>query len=397
MALVKAFSFNHCKHGVAKAILLVLRTTCKTSCKFFSLNYPERTLMSSTTDVLDDFTDKLIQEKSDKWKCITAQKVQSKMSYGGCQKQQDDIELDNAKIKITSVDKLLENALNMKDFKNAMLILNYCTKEHFCPSSEMLLKVASMFSRHGDKTGVCAIRKICRVYNTALLISQADYKHYLAEAAWINGNVREALDLFADVYKHSATLRRKVRNMTKFLFAECISKRSEASVVLITNFAKNFADDYKDYYFLSSLWQFCFLSEWFSDQKMAQELLEQYEGLRKAIKDKIYVIALTALKQDDVEVVHRVLEIVLRYNMRQQYTVILREYFDYKCALGDLEGCSAIISSASELNVSLKAEQHERFLVLLLDSTSKYKPFRRTKQQKRLHRPLQVPSFQLKF
>lgn len=91
--------------------------------------------------------------------------------------------------------------------------------------------------------------------------------------------------MFADVYKHYPTLRRKVRNMTKFLFGECISNRSEASLVLITNFSKKFARVYGDYYFLSFLWQFCFLSEWFCDQKMASEFLEQYQELRTVIMD----------------------------------------------------------------------------------------------------------------
>jgi hypothetical protein len=56
----------------------------------------------------------------------------------------------------------------------------------------------------------------------------------------VNGNIAKALDMFADVYEHYATLHRKVRNMTKFLFAECISNRCEGAAVLITNFADIF-------------------------------------------------------------------------------------------------------------------------------------------------------------
>ena len=62
----------------------------------------------------------------------------------------------------------------------------------------------------------------------------------------------------------------------------------------------------------------------------------------------------------------------------------------------DLKGCSAILTSALELNVSLKPEQHEKFLALLLESSGTNKQLLRTKQQYYC-KPLKVPSFQLKF
>jgi hypothetical protein len=62
----------------------------------------------------------------------------------------------------------------------------------------------------------------------------------------------------------------------------------------------------------------------------------------------------------------------------------------------DLTGCSAIPTSALELNVSLKPQKHEKFLAFLLDSHRTNKELLRTKQQ-HYRKPLKVPSFQLKF
>lgn len=62
----------------------------------------------------------------------------------------------------------------------------------------------------------------------------------------------------------------------------------------------------------------------------------------------------------------------------------------------DLKGCSAILTSALDLNVSMKPEQHEKFLALLLESHRTNKQLLRTKQQYYC-KPLKVPSFQLKF
>jgi hypothetical protein len=64
---------------------------------------------------------------------------------------------------------------------------------------------------------------------------------------------------------------------------------------------------------------------------MANELLDQYQELRRAIMDKIKIIAVTALKQEKVEVAQSLLEVTLHYGMRWKYTHMLREFFDYKC------------------------------------------------------------------
>jgi hypothetical protein len=69
----------------------------------------------------------------------------------------------------------------------------------------------------------------------------------------------------------------------------------------------------------------------------------------------------------------------------------------YAGAQGDLKGCSAILTSALELNVTLKPQQHDRFLALLLDSSRRNKQLPRKKQQEHFHKRLEVPSFQLKF
>jgi hypothetical protein len=64
---------------------------------------------------------------------------------------------------------------------------------------------------------------------------------------------------------------------------------------------------------------------------MAYELLEQYQELRSVIMDRIKIIAVIALKQEQVEVVQRLLEVTLRYEMMRDYAYMLSELFDFKC------------------------------------------------------------------
>lgn len=296
----------------------------------------ERTLMSATSDAVDSFADELARNKADKWKFLNTQKAiqcanERSLNDSNQQSLQEDFQSYNIKVDVNSLDELLTKVIRCKEYKLIIAVLNFSRAKKHCPSPELLLEAATVLSRIGNRTGVQVVMSVCESLNKNEFYNQAEYKHYMAEATWMHGNIREALDMFAEVYKYHFTLRRKVRHMTKFLFSECVSNRSEASVVLVTNFAKKFAEEYGDYYFLSILWQFCFLSEWFCDQKMADELLEQYQELRAVIMDRIKVIAVIALKQEEVEVLQRLLEVTLRYEMKQDYAHILCELFDFKC------------------------------------------------------------------
>lgn len=398
MALASISICQHYSRRVSFSLLWLVRATLKHKCG--TNTCVERTLMSATSDVLDSFTDELSRKKSDKWKFLNRQKAiqcanERSLNDSNQNSLQEDFECYD--INVNSLDELLTKVIRSKEYNLIIKILKFSGAKQLCPSPELLLEAASVLSRIGSRTGVEVVMSVCESLNKNEFYNQAEYKHYMAEATWIRGDIREALDMFAEVYKYHVTLRRKVRHMTKFLFAECVSKRSEASVVLVTNFAKKFAEEYGDYYFLSFLWQFCFLSEWFCDQKMADKLLEQYKELRALIMDRIKIIAVTALKQEEVEVVQRLLEVTLRYEMKQDYAHILSELFDFKCARGDLRGCSAVLTSSLELNVSLKPEQHDRFLALLLGLNRRNKQLPRQKQQQHFHKRLEVPCFQLKF
>jgi hypothetical protein len=197
----------------------------------------ERTLMSATSDALDapdSFANKLARNKADKWKSLNTQKFiqyanEKSLNENNEQSIQEHFHSYNIKVNVNCIDELLTKAILSKEYKLIITILNFCRGKEHCPSPDLLLEAASMLSRTGNRTGVQAVMSVCEALNKNEFYNQAEYKHYMAEATWMHGNARGALEMFGDVYKYHFTLHRKVRHMTKFLFAECISNRSEAS------------------------------------------------------------------------------------------------------------------------------------------------------------------------
>jgi vacuolar-type H+-ATPase subunit D/Vma8 len=112
----------------------------------------ERTLINATSDSLDRFTDEIVQKMAEKWKCHNIQKtIQCEIERSASdiyeQKLQDDSQSYSIDVDVNSVDELITKAIRLKEYKLIMPILNSSVRKKYCPSPELLLEAASIFSR----------------------------------------------------------------------------------------------------------------------------------------------------------------------------------------------------------------------------------------------------------
>lgn len=141
----------------------------------------------------------------------------------------------------------------------------------------------------------------------------------------------KSISIFEEVYHDNPFLRRKIRLILRYLILEAVSNRSEAVLVNLITFTERLAKAYKDYYVMACLWQACFLSEWFSDQQVAFDLLEKNYVLCKTIQAHIPHVVNISLKHHKTEPVYRLLEVLLKHEMKLQSSIVLVVLFDYRC------------------------------------------------------------------
>ena len=287
------------------------------------------TVVETKCDPFDSFTSKLVQERKEKWKYLN-KKMKNVNRTVVCNDASENY-YKACDIDLIAVNELIRKAIDSKLHNIIFSLLNICKSKNICPSLALLLEVVGIFSRQGNKSGIEDVQSVCKIHNQEGYVVNAEFKHYLAEATWVNGNVEGSLGMFEDVYKNYPSLRRRVRNMSKYLISECVNNRSEASVVLVTKFSKKCAEDYEDFYFLAHLWECLFLSEWYADQKLASDLIKEYSGIRTIVAVKMYIIASVAIKKNETDTIQRLFEVILHYNMKNQYIYLLRSYFDMKC------------------------------------------------------------------
>lgn len=170
-----------------------------------------------------------------------------------------------------------------------------------CPTGIALQNVLTFYALKGDRDMIKRLQIFAEEHNKEEFISNAKFLHYLAEAFWFKGNICDSLQLFQEVFDDYVFLRRKLKLMLKYMIINVISSKSEATLVLIINFTEQIAEKYDDYFLLSCVWQVCFLSEWYSDQCHAVQLLEDNKKLSTNIANRINFIVNSSIKMHQVE------------------------------------------------------------------------------------------------
>ncbi|XP_026466411.1 uncharacterized protein LOC113369989 isoform X2 [Ctenocephalides felis] len=218
----------------------------------------------------------------------------------------------------------------------------------------------------GLKQEVTKLDKLLLDYNPQEYENNAQLQHYHIELLWKRGNIENATHSFLDMYQKFVQLRPKVLEMSLHMIFVLVPNGSDANLVMMTKFATNFYKKFNELQPLCLTWELSFLSEWFSDQVWSKQILEQCPEILDKVKLRLLPMANHSLQKHDVDTVQRILEIMLAYNLRNSYIILLHLLFDYKCAQNDLRGCTEIMNVAIAQGIPMRSSHHLKFLHLLL-------------------------------
>ncbi|XP_065350180.1 uncharacterized protein LOC135946064 [Cloeon dipterum] len=190
------------------------------------------------------------------------------------------------------------------------------------------------------------------------------FKSYLA-----TNQVAKALQVVEQFYVRLPNSRREARSHLASIIKDVVSKHSsDALLVQCKQLALRLNRDFADSRPVIFLWHACFISEWFSDQQVARELLAEISRSRTLVETfskKLMTATYTALGRDRPDLVQDLIQDLISNNLRAQLTIPMRLLFDYRCDMGDLRGCAAIMKSTVDLKVVLTSKQHQEFLELM--------------------------------
>lgn len=211
----------------------------------------------------NDFTDFSIQHCTD----TSTKNNVSKMS---------NVDLDNAFSDLLTKNKDKQIEELVIECQNVRKYLTYAT----------LKKLFKHYSLNGKPIMVAVLQNYCAKVDPNSYKRNGEFLHYLAKAQCIKGNSDKGLSILKDCYMKYDSLRSFYRIIFRELIQDSVLNRSEASLVIFKKYVLEFSDEWSDHYPLVCFWHICWASSWFSDQMLANELLESSEILQEIIRDK---------------------------------------------------------------------------------------------------------------
>ncbi|XP_077287725.1 uncharacterized protein LOC143912316 [Arctopsyche grandis] len=328
----------------------------------------------TTNDALDDFTVRLMSEKTLKWNAKDSEmEILSTLLSKGIMKKSfiknlkniielRDLNVEVKNFTIDQIDSLIRSALKENKLKEIEIILKQCIDYHCQISENMMFQLFSTYSNNGDIRMISLLQQLIKLTNTKLYENHAHFEYYLGIAHWKKGNIESALMTFENVYKSNNFLRKTIMNIFKLFIEDVIKNYSEASNVILKNHMVQYVETYSEHYPMMLFWEFCWLSEWFKDQQLAESLLDQYDFIIAYLDNKSAIISSMALKNHQEDAVMRLIQILLKHDKKYQCTLVMRNLFEYKLKMNDFRGCSEIVKNCELINIQLTSMQYNKYL-----------------------------------
>lgn len=165
-------------------------------------------------------------------------------------------------------------------------IITDCQEKKKNISDSALKKLFRSASASGKVDTVLLLQKYAMKIDPYLYKRNGEFFHYVAKAQCMKGNSEKGLFILKQCYEKFEGLRSFYRIILRELIQDTVLNRSEASLVVFKKYMLEFSETYKDHYPLVCFWYNCWSSNWFSDQMLADELLESSKFLQDIVKDK---------------------------------------------------------------------------------------------------------------
>lgn len=181
----------------------------------------------SSVDVVDEFTKKLIQRKSEKWDAINL----SKSKLFTLLKKNDNNHININELSVMSdqeFNNILRKYIAIENFGAIKTLINYCIVNEKVLDFKVLLSLLSICGHYGDKANVLRLIDLGKKVKVVNDSNITQCQQYEAEALWIQGNVRSSIEIFKNLYINNFYLRRNLCLLLRFLIGRTTESRTEA-------------------------------------------------------------------------------------------------------------------------------------------------------------------------
>lgn len=173
---------------------------------------------------------------------------------------------------------------------------------------------------------------VCREKNLQFYATDMEFAPFLAQYLWTANQFDAALSVLRQTYvTDSVAIKTIVRQNFRRLLKDAIANRSESALEKINAFATEVFRTQRDPNLMLDVFNNCFISTWFSDRMIANNLFRQSEPLRTLFRRDIGQYAYGRLQLHDIDAIQRLIVLCLEFKLMDECRICLTMLFDYQC------------------------------------------------------------------
>lgn len=280
-------------------------------------------------DVVDVFTSNLVKNKNNKWERFKLHEEQSFTNtnwHESLDREQNNISV----LSVNQVDNLIAKLMQQRNFKELSTILHECTKTNKLLGSHSIALITDKIISEHNEHHVNALLKYFRILEERLILDP-EYYYIIIEFYWNQGYFKKCLDLMTEYYHKNDGFCKICNNFMRYTIIEKIDEKSEAVLIHVIKFCEAIASNYDDYSLLALIWLKCLRSHQCVDHNFALKLFESHVRLRGLVLKNIRTVCSSLLYEHNIEAIYRLIEILLKNDLKSNCDLILVSLFEYHC------------------------------------------------------------------
>lgn len=278
--------------------------------------------------------------------------------------------LDIRSLSQAQLDNLLLSTVEIRNKPDFLYLIRECVHHQQLPSDEVLVDCLKYLMQLCHFQQIESLADLCKLHAHPLLKVYANFAPFKAMAIWRSGCADIALMTLHRGYSDCAGTdegRRMARYVFRIIIEDTLALKSEAVLVSLLYVARSIYTELKDIFVVACVWKQCFASDWFCDQESAADLYENYTELQQLVARRSSSLCSSFLRANNVDAVHRLIELFLEKEQREACAICLSQLFNYQYLRNDLRACAEVVKSCNALDMPLNEIQNEQFLSLFLN------------------------------
>lgn len=231
------------------------------------------------------------------------------------------------------LDSRVKKSIKGNDRDSVNDVIQHVVTSKQLPSNAQIIDLLIYLSDKNSNSmaSILQLISICRENNVAFYATNLKFAPFIAQHMWQLQHFDEALNYLNSFYlAHNKKCPPIVRLNYQQIIFDAVQNQDDNILQKVIDNSKYVFTAYRDPQLLVYIWSDCFCSDVHRNMAISEQLFDSIDVIRKIVAKDMISIVTSLLGQQNLNAVHRLIQLCLKYEWKDECSVCLFELFDYE-------------------------------------------------------------------